>query len=48
MRGVPVAKHVNAVYLFFFAFLLLLEMIEILYNLSKDDNSTVRPNDDNI
>ena len=45
-RGVPVTIHVNAVYLFLF--LLLLEMIEIFYNTSKDDNSTVRPHDDNI
>ena len=51
MRGVPVRNHVNAVYLlllFFFVVLLLLEMTEIFYNTSKDDNSTVRPHDDNI
>ena len=46
MRGVPVTNHVNAVYLFLF--LLLLEMTEIFFNTSKDDNSTVRPHDDNI
>ena len=46
MRGVPVTNHVNAVYLFLF--LLLLEMTEIFFNTSKDDNSTVRPHGDSI
>ena len=50
MRGMSVTNHVNAFYLsIFFVFLLLpgLEMTEIFYNTSKDDNSTVRPHYDN-